>query len=111
MDVVGYDGSHVGTVDKVRGDRILLTKNDDDAEGRHHSIPSSWIATVDTEVKLSKTADEAKRHWRDEERNQALFRDEAVRSNDRGSGIERSSGDDDSDDHGRMLNRSFPGTH
>ena len=41
MDVVGSDGAHVGTVDKVRGDRILLTKNDADAGGRHHSIPSS----------------------------------------------------------------------
>lgn len=41
MDVVGSDGEHVGTVDKVRGDRILLTKNDRDAGGHHHSIPSS----------------------------------------------------------------------
>jgi len=27
QEVVGSDGTHVGTVDKVRGDRILLTKN------------------------------------------------------------------------------------
>jgi hypothetical protein len=75
MDVVGSDGSHVGTVDKVRGDRILLTKTDKDAEGRHHSIPSSWIASVDTKVTLSKSAEEAKKHWRDEENNSAqLFR-------------------------------------
>ncbi|WEK43688.1 MAG: DUF2171 domain-containing protein [Candidatus Sphingomonas colombiensis] len=81
MDVVGADGAHVGTVDKVRGDRILLTKSDADAGGRHHSIPSGWIARVDAQVTLIKTADDAKQHWRDEERNQALFGDD-----DRGGG-------------------------
>ena len=106
MDVVGSDGSHVGTVDKVRGDRILLTKSDADAGGRHHSIPSSWIATVDTKVTLSKSADEAKKHWRDEERNQALFGDEAGH-NDRGSSQVKDSGDT----QGRRLNQSFSGTY
>lgn len=73
-EVVGSDGTHVGTVDKVRGDRILLTKNDADAGGRHHSIPSSWLGQVAADkVTLTKTADEAKRHWRDEEQNQAMF--------------------------------------
>ncbi len=73
-EVLGSDGSHVGTVDKVRGDRILLTKTDRDAGGQHHSIPSRWITSVeDKKVTLSKTADEAKRHWRNEEENQALF--------------------------------------
>lgn len=73
MDVVGSDGEHVGTVDKVRGDRILLTKNDRDAGGHHHSIPSSWLRSVDDKVTLTKTASEAKSAWRDEERNQAMF--------------------------------------
>jgi len=83
-EVLGMDGSHVGTVDKVRGDRIILTKNDADAGGRHHSIPSSWIKSVeDKKVTLTKTADEAKKHWRDEEQNQALFGD---RDQNRGQG-------------------------
>ena len=98
MDVVGSDGAHVGTVDKVRGDRILLTKSDSDAGGRHHSIPSRWIASVDDKVTISRTADEAHAHWRDEERNQALF-----------------GGDDSGDDRDigatRNLNRSFSGTY
>jgi len=73
-EVVGSDGSHVGTVDKVRGDRILLTKNDADAGGQHHSIPSRWIRSVeDKKVTLTKSADEAKQHWRTEEKNQAMF--------------------------------------
>ncbi len=61
MEVVGTDGSHVGTVDKVRGDRILLTRSDSDAGGHHHSIPSRWIQSVDDKVTLRKTADEARR--------------------------------------------------
>lgn len=61
MEVVGSDGNHVGTVDHVRGDRILLTKSDKDAGGHHHSIPSRWIKTVDTRVTISKSADEAKK--------------------------------------------------
>ena len=76
MEVVGSDGEHVGTVDKVRGDRIILTKNDVDAGGRHHSIPSRWIESVDGKVNIRKTAAEAKAEWRDEERNQAMFGDD-----------------------------------
>jgi hypothetical protein len=113
MDVVGSDGAHVGTVDKVLGDRILLTKSDADAGGHHHSIPSRWIETVDTKVTLSKTADEAKSHWRDEERNQAMFGDEPRSTGNAGtSGRDSRTGtSDDGDAQGRMLNRSFPGTY
>ena len=31
MEVIGADGVHVGTVDKVEGDRIKLTKADSGA--------------------------------------------------------------------------------
>ena len=99
MEVLGSDGSHVGTVDKVRGDRIVLTKSDQDAGGRHHSIPSRWIQSVEDKVTLRKTAEEAKAEWRDEERNQAFF---SEGRNDR-------SIDDDRGAH--MLNRSFSGTY
>lgn len=94
MEVVGSDGQHVGTVDKVRGDRIILTKNDQDADGKHHSIPCSWIESVDDKVTVSKTAEEAKAAWRDEERNRALFERE-----DQGQGGPG------------ILNRSFSGTY
>lgn len=95
MEVVGSDGEHVGTVDKVRGDRIVLTKDDADAGGHHHSIPSRWIQSVDDKVTIRKTADEAHAHWKDEERNQALFNEE------RGHDIGAS----------HNLNRSFSGTY
>ena len=68
QEVVGSDGQHVGTVDHVRGDQIELTKNDQNAGGRHHLIPSSWLKSVDDKVTLSKTADQAKQHWLDEAR-------------------------------------------
>jgi osmotically-inducible protein OsmY len=97
MEVVGSDGEHVGTVDKVRGDRILLTKSDADAGGRHHSIPSRWIDRVDDKVTVRKTAEEAKAHWRDEERNSAFFGDNA------------SAGEDAA--NRPILNRSFSGTY
>ncbi|MBO9624380.1 MAG: DUF2171 domain-containing protein [Sphingomonas sp.] len=102
MEVVGSDGSHVGTVDKVRGDRILLTKSDPEAGGHHHSIPSRWIDSVDDQVKLRKTADEAQAHWRDEERSGAFFGEqgETKRAEER---------QDWSSEHN--LNRSFSGTY
>ncbi|MFD1786021.1 DUF2171 domain-containing protein [Sphingomonas floccifaciens] len=104
MEVVGSDGTHVGTVDKVRGDRIILTKTDVDAGGRHHSIPSSWISSVDDKVKISKSSDEAKKQWRDEEESGAMFGDTNTASNRTGSG--------DTDDSGKTnLNKSFSGTY
>jgi hypothetical protein len=98
MTVVGSDGEHIGTVDAVKGDRIILTKNDEAAGGRHHSIPCSWIESVDDKVTVNKTADEAMRAWKDEENNRqesrALF--------------ER---DDQGSEGPHVLNRSFSGTY
>ncbi|WP_343527250.1 DUF2171 domain-containing protein [Sphingomonas sp.] len=82
QEVLGSDGEHVGTVDKVRGDRILLTKNDKDAGGQHHSIPSRWLKSVEDKVTLTKTAEEAKAQWREEENARAMFGD---RTSDAGS--------------------------
>jgi hypothetical protein len=64
MPVVGSDGGHVGTVDKVEGDRIKLTKADDpDGSGQHHHfVPLSDVAAVnDNEVRLTMPADQARR--------------------------------------------------
>lgn len=100
QEVVGSDGQHIGTVDHVRGDRIRLTKTDKDAGGHHHSIPSSWIETVDDKVTVSKTADQAKQHWRDEQRNDEQQRNEGGLFGGR-----------DDDRGGTNLNRSFSGTY
>jgi hypothetical protein len=63
MEVVGSDGGHVGTVDKVEGDRIKLTKKDDpDGTGAHHHYLSlSAVASVSGhQVRLSVPAEQAK---------------------------------------------------
>jgi hypothetical protein len=111
-EVVGSDGEHVGTVDKTRDDRILLTKTDADAGGRHHSIPSRWISHVeDQKVTLSKTAAEAKAAWEDEDRTSALLGyGDNQRDGQRGRDVDGSSGGV-RDTQGRVLNRSFSGTY
>lgn len=68
QEVVGDDGAHVGTVDKVRGDQIVLNRKDPDAGGRHHAIPSSWIQGVGEKVMLNRHAARAKAEWQDWER-------------------------------------------
>jgi hypothetical protein len=63
MEVVGSDGAPVGTVDKVHGSEIKLTKGSDKS-GEHHFIPLDWVAQVDAKVHLSKAARDAKTQWR-----------------------------------------------
>lgn len=65
MEVVCSKGMHVGTVDHLDGDEIKLTAKDSE-DGKHHFIPSSWVASVDSTVHLSKTCDEVKQDWRSE---------------------------------------------
>ena len=66
MEVIGADGVHLGTVDKVDGDRIKLTKKDSGAEiegaegghaGHHHYISLGLVADVEgDQVRLSANA-------------------------------------------------------
>jgi hypothetical protein len=63
MKVIGADGVHIGTVDRLEGNRIKLTKQDSGQgshEGHHHYIPTALIAEVhgDT-VRLSANANVA----------------------------------------------------
>ena len=63
MEVIGADGVHVGTVDKVEGDRIKLIKTDSGQgghEGHHHFISRGLVAEVEgDQVRLSANADVA----------------------------------------------------
>jgi hypothetical protein len=63
MEVIGADGVHVGTVDRIEGDRIKLTKKDSGEgshEGHHHFISRGLIAEVEgDQVRLSANADVA----------------------------------------------------
>ncbi|WP_108397069.1 DUF2171 domain-containing protein [Devosia submarina] len=62
-EVIGADGVHVGTVDKVEGDRIKLTKKDSGEgshEGHHHYISLGLVADVEgNQVRLSANGDVA----------------------------------------------------
>ena len=95
MEVIGSDDEHVGTVDRVAGDRIILTKSDPESGGVHHSLSCSDIDRIEeNRVILDCDADEAKRRWRDESRSRALFERE-----------------DQGEMGPRILDRSFEGTY
>jgi hypothetical protein len=57
MEVIGADGVHVGTVDRVEGNRIKLTKRDSGEgshKGHHHFIDKGFVAGVEgNKVRLS----------------------------------------------------------
>ena len=63
MEVIGADGAHVGTVDRIEGDRIKLTRADSGQgshKGHHHFISLGLVATVEgNQVRLSANGDVA----------------------------------------------------
>jgi hypothetical protein len=63
MEVIGADGVHIGTVDKLEGNRIKLTKKDSGQgshQGHHHYISTALVAEVEgNRVRLSANADVA----------------------------------------------------
>jgi hypothetical protein len=58
MDIIGADGVHLGTVDKVEGDRIKLTRADSGSHmDHHHYISAGLVAEVEgNQVRLSANA-------------------------------------------------------
>lgn len=61
-EVVGADGHHVGTVDRVEGSRIKLTRNENDPghQDHHHFIALENVAGVEGgRVKLSVNGQDA----------------------------------------------------
>ena len=62
MEVIGADGVHLGTVDRVEGDRIKLIRADSGMghEEHHHYIPRGLVADVEGDrVRLSANGDVA----------------------------------------------------
>jgi hypothetical protein len=63
MEVIGADGVHVGTVDRIEGDRIKLVKKDSGQgshAGHHHYISTALVADVEgNRVRLSANANVA----------------------------------------------------
>ena len=66
MEVIGADGVHVGTVDKVEGNRIKLTKKDSGEgshKGHHHYIPLQWVTKVDDKIHVDRLGTQAMKEW------------------------------------------------
>jgi hypothetical protein len=61
MEIVGADGVHIGTLDKVEGDRLKLTKPDSGSHGdHHHYLSAGLIAAVEGDrIRLSANSDAA----------------------------------------------------
>ena len=63
MEVIGADGVHIGTVDRVEGGRIKLVKADSGGaghQGHHHYIDMGLVADVEgNRVRLSANGDVA----------------------------------------------------
>ena len=94
MDVVGSDGETLGKVDRIAGDRIILTKSDS-PDGRHHSIPCTMVDKIEeNRILLDCTAEDAQKKWSDDDGERALF--------------ER---DDQGETGPHTLERSFSGTY
>ncbi len=95
MEVLGSDNEHVGTVDRVAGDRLILTRSDPEAGGVHHSLMCTSIDRIEGDkVILDAPAEQAKMRWRDESRDRALFERE-----------------DQGEAGPHILDRSFSGTY
>lgn len=105
-EVVGSDDQRIGSVDKVKGDRVILRKNDPEAGGAHRSFSCALIDRFEGDrLILTKSAEEALGQLQREDRDDGAFRprdrnrDEPVR------------GDAARDDGPHVLERSFSGTY
>ena len=63
MEIIGADGVHVGTVDRVEGKRLRLAAGDSGMgshKGHRHYVPAALIAEVEgNKVRLSANGDVA----------------------------------------------------
>lgn len=60
MPVVCSEDVQFGTVDRVEGDSIKLTRDD---SGQHHYIPTSWVTRVDDKVHIDRPGRQAMKEW------------------------------------------------
>ena len=75
MEVIGADGVHLGTVDRVEDNRIKLIRADSGVghEQHHHFIPKGLVAEVEGDkVRLSAKGDVAADLFEQEESGQPI---------------------------------------
>ena len=77
MEVIGADGVHVGTVDRVEEKRIKLTRRDSGQgshEGHHHFLAIGLVAGVEGDiVRLAARGDVAVSLFEEEEEETGAF--------------------------------------
>jgi len=62
MPVVCSNDGQFGTVDKVEGQYIKLTK-DESPDHQHHWIPMGWVTSVDDKVHVDRPGEQAMKEW------------------------------------------------
>jgi hypothetical protein len=75
MEVIGADGVHLGTVDRIEGDRIKLIRADSGVghQEHHHYIPRGLVAEVEgDQVRLTARGDVAADLFEQEESGNAI---------------------------------------
>ncbi|MES2498548.1 MAG: DUF2171 domain-containing protein [Pseudomonadota bacterium] len=75
MDIIGADGVHVGTVDKVDGDRIKMTKADSGSHSDHHHYVSIGLVAGIEGDKVRLSANAANAALLEEEKDGAALAD------------------------------------
>ncbi len=60
MNIRGNDGADVGTVERIEGAFLKVTKDED---GNHHWIEDTFVARVDQHVHLNVPAAEMRANW------------------------------------------------
>ncbi|MBO1074121.1 DUF2171 domain-containing protein [Roseomonas marmotae] len=64
IEVVGFDGGHVGTVEDLEGRRLKPAKNDLAAGGEHHYLHLDLVEAVqEGKIVLNRAKAEAKDEW------------------------------------------------
>lgn len=124
-EVVDLDGVHIGTVDKVRGEKVILTKNDPEAGGVHRSFTATLLDRIeDGKVYLSGSKDSIRSRLT-EERSDDHGSDGGSRGGMLGSllggsdndrretqvSTNQPSGTGDTGDGPHVLDQSFAGTY
>lgn len=68
MPIVCSEQKQFATVDKVEGEFIKVTK---DEQGQHHWFPLNWVTSVDDKVHVDRPGQDAMQQWSDEAPNLA----------------------------------------
>ncbi len=64
MPVVCSENGQFAVVDHMDGKESIKLKKDE--MGKHHFIPLAWVKSIDKEVHIDRSGDQAMQQWRSE---------------------------------------------